>query len=209
MAVRSVAFALEISLIAALLCITVSGCKEKNSDQPLQPTAEVAPVTRGDISKTIELAGEFLPYQEIEVHAKVSGYIRRISVDIGDRVAAGQVIAVLEVPELSAQVAGAQAQVRHSLSEIDRAKSGVALEEASYSAVHAAYTRLAQAAKMPPGLVAEQELDDSHAKDLDAQARVNAARSALEASQEQLGVAQAEDRRVSGHAELRRCDSPF
>ena len=143
------------------------------------------------------------------MHAKVSGYIRRISVDIGDRVAAGQVIAVLEVPELSAQVAGAQAQVRHSLSEIDRAKSGVALEEASYSAVHAAYTRLAQAAKMRPGLVAEQELDDSHAKDLDAQARVNAARSALEASQEQLGVAQAEDRRVAAMQSYAVVTAPF
>ena len=64
------------------------------------------------------------------MHAKVWVH-SLISVDIGDRVAAGQVIAVLEVPELSAQVAGAKAQVRHSLSEIDRAKSGVALEEAT------------------------------------------------------------------------------
>jgi multidrug efflux pump subunit AcrA (membrane-fusion protein) len=142
----------------------------------------VAPVTRGDLSNTLTVAGEFQPYQEVELHAKVSGYIRRINVDIGDQVKNGQVIATLEVPELNAQVAGAEAEVRHSKSEISRAQSGVALAEASHAALHAAYSRLAEAARVRPGLVAEQELDDSHAKDLDAEAKVNAAKAALEAA---------------------------
>jgi multidrug efflux pump subunit AcrA (membrane-fusion protein) len=61
---------------------------------------------RENISSTLTVAGEFQPYQEVELHAKVSGYIRRINVDIGDRVKDGQVIATLEVPELNAQVTG-------------------------------------------------------------------------------------------------------
>ena len=62
------------------------------------PRAAVALVKRGPVSNTLSVAGDFIPYQEVEVHAKVAGYIKRINVDIGDRVKAGQVLAVLEVP---------------------------------------------------------------------------------------------------------------
>ena len=160
-------------------------------------TASVAQVTRGDLSNTLTVAGEFQPYQEVDLHAKVSGYIRRINVDIGDRVKSGQVISTLEVPELNAQVAGAEAEVRHSKSEIARARSGVVLAEAGHAALHAAYTRLAAAAKVRPGLVAQQELDDYQAKDLDAEAKVNAAKAALAAAQEQLGVSNADRQRIT------------
>ena len=62
------------------------------------PTALVAPATRGNLASTLTVAGQFQPYQEVELHAKVSGYIRRINVDIGDHVHNGEVIATLEVP---------------------------------------------------------------------------------------------------------------
>jgi len=158
---------------------------------------------------TLTVAGEFQPYQEVELHAKVSGYIRKINVDIGDRVKSGQVIATLEVPELSAQVAGSQAEVRHSQSEIARAQSGVALAEANYVSVHAAFTRLSEASKRRPGLVAEQELDDSRARDLDAQAKINVAKSALEATKEQLGVSQADNQRVQSLKDYSVVTAPF
>src|SRR5579871_5973620 len=82
------------------------------------PRVAVAIVKREPVTNTYSIAGEFLPYQEVELHAKVAGYIRKISVDIGDRVKTGQVLAVLEVPELNAQVTGADAGVQHSKQEI-------------------------------------------------------------------------------------------
>ena len=185
------------ALILALPCLLSAGCKEKEVSAPPPATASVAPVTRGDLASTLTVAGEFQPYQEVELHAKVSGYIRSIKVDIGDRVRKGQVLATLEVPELNAQVAGSEAQIRHSQSEIGRSQSGVSLAQANYAAYHAAYTRLAEAAKRRPGLVAEQELDDSRAKDLDAAAKVDVAKAALEASQEQLGISKADHQRVT------------
>ena len=185
------------ALILALPCLLFAGCNEKKTTVPPPATASVAPVTRGDLASTLSVAGEFQPYQEVELHAKVSGYIRQINVDIGDRVRKGQVLATLEVPELNAQVAGSEAQIRHSQSEIGRSQSGVSLAQANYAAYHAAYTRLAEAAKRRPGLVAEQELDDSRAKDLDAAAKVDVAKSALEASQEQLGISKADHQRVA------------
>jgi RND family efflux transporter MFP subunit len=209
MSMRSASIVFRGALLMALPCLVFTGCRETQADSVPVPTAAIATVTRGDLSSTLTVAGEFQPYQEVELHAKVSGYIRKINVDIGDRVKSGQVIATLEVPELTAQVAGSQAEVRHSQSEIARAQSGVELAEANYAAVHAAYTRLSEASKQRPGLVAEQELDDSRARDLDAQARINVAKSALEASKEQLGVSQADNQRVQSLEDYSVVTAPF
>src|SRR5579859_2131338 len=100
------------------------------------PRAAIAFVKRAAISNSFTAAGEFLPYQEVELHAKVAGYIRRINVDIGDHVRSGQVLAVLEVPELNAQVMGANAGVGHSREEISRAEHEVHRAEVDHAALH-------------------------------------------------------------------------
>ncbi len=128
MSMRSPSIVSKSALLIALPCLVLSGCKEKQPES-VPATALVAPVTRGDLASTLSVAGEFQPYQEVELHAKVSGYIRRINVDIGDRVRTGQVIATLEVPELNAQVAASQAGIRHSQSEIARAENEVTLAQ--------------------------------------------------------------------------------
>jgi RND family efflux transporter MFP subunit len=208
MSMRSPSIVLGGVLLGVLSCLVITGCQQKQPE-PASASALIAPVTRGDLASTLTVAGEFQPYQEVELHAKVSGYIRRINVDIGDRVKSGQVIATLEVPELNAQVAGSQAEVKHSQSEIARAQSEVTLAEANYTAIHAAYTRLAEAAKRRPGLVAEQELDDSRAKDADAQAKINVAKAALDATQEQLGVSKADNQRVQSLENYSVVTAPF
>ena len=173
------------------------------------PRAAVAVVKRGEISNTISIAGEFLPYQEVELHAKVTGYIRKINIDIGDHVRAGQVLAVLEVPELAAQVQGADASIRHSQDEVVRAQNEVTRDEASHAALHAAAARLKQASDSRPGLVAEQELDDALAKDRAAEAQVEAAKSALSAARQQLDVAKANHLQVSAMSDYSRITAPF
>ena len=120
-----------------------------------------------------------------------------------------EVIATLEVPELNAQVAASQAEIRHSQSEIARAQSGVALAQADYAALHAAYTRLSSASKQRPGLIAEQELDDARSKDQDAAAKIDVAKSALEATKEQLGVSQADNQRVKALQDYSVVTAPF
>jgi RND family efflux transporter MFP subunit len=130
-------------------------------------------------------------------------------VDIGDRVRQGQVLAVLEVPELQDQLQGAQAEVRHSQSEIGRAQSEVVSSESTYSALHAAYTRLAEAAKQKPGLIAEQELDDSRAKDQQAAAQVAVAKASLDAMQQQLGISKADSNRVQTLSNYSEIIAPF
>lgn len=160
------------------------------------PTASVAPVVRDSITHSLTLAGQFQPYQVVDVHAKVSGYIRHIYVDIGDKVHAGETLAILEVPELNAQVQGTVAEFARSKDEITRAQHDVVRAESENSAIHADYIRLKQASAAQPGLIAQQELDDAQAKDLASAAQVDAAKSALAASEKQSAYADADNQRV-------------
>jgi RND family efflux transporter MFP subunit len=172
-------------------------------------TAAIVTVVRGNLASSLTVAGQFEAYQQVDLHAKVSGYIRWIKVDIGDRVHQGEVLATLEVPELQDQLQGAQADVRHSQSEITRAQSEVVSAESTYSALHAEYTRLAEASKVRPGLIAEQELDDARAKDQQAAAQIGVAKAALDSMQQQLGVSNAARQRFQTLSNYEQIVAPF
>jgi RND family efflux transporter MFP subunit len=180
-----------------------------NVDAQVMPTASVAPVMRGAISHTLSLAGEFQPYQVVDVHAKVSGYIRHIYVDIGDKVHAGETLAVLEVPELDAQLQGTVAEYARSKDEITRAEHNVARAESQHQALHEDYIRLKQAAAAQPGLIAQQELDDAQSKDLASAAQVDAAKAALSAAENQSAYAKADSQRVHDLAAYTNVTAPL
>ena len=116
----------------------------------------VAAVTRGDLSQVLTISAEFRPYQEIDVHAKVAGYLKTIPVDVGDHVKAGQTLAVLEIPELNAQLQGADAAVRRAKDAIRRAKGDLDRSESLHAATRLDYSRLKEASAARPGLIAEQ-----------------------------------------------------
>jgi len=171
--------------------------------------AAVAPVQRETVANSLSIAGQFMPYQNVELHAKVAGYIKKIDVDIGDRVRAGQVLAVLEIPELVAQVDEAKAAVHHAEEEIQRAHSEVSRAVADNVALHANAERLVNTDKVRPGLIAQQELDDATAKDRASQAQVDAAKSALAAARQQLEVAKANQQHYSALSDYARITAPY
>lgn len=173
------------------------------------PRAAIELVRREPVSNRLSVAGEFLPYQEVQLHGKVAGYLRKINVDIGDRVRAGQVLADLEVPELNAQVEGADAGVRHSQDEIRRAQHAVERAEAAHAALHSGAVRLQQASEARPGLIAQQELDDAMAKDASSEAQVEGAKAALSAAEQQLDVSKATHTQVSAMQDYSRIVAPF
>ena len=73
-----------------------------------------ARVTRASIASKTVLTAEFQPFQEVDVMAKVAGYVRTIKVDLGDRVRAGQLLAELEIPEMTDDISKATAVVEQS-----------------------------------------------------------------------------------------------
>ena len=192
MLVAGLAFPATIAVVACN-----SGTRSSKADAAENASAQVAVVQRGNIDQVLSLAGQFQPYQTVDVHPKVSGFIRHIYVDIGDRVRQGQTLAVLEVPELKAQLSGTVSEVARSGDEIVRAQHEVQRAESTHSAIHADYDRLLQTSQAQPGLVAQQELDDAQAKDLSSAAEVDAAKAALSAAQNGMEVSKADNQRVS------------
>lgn len=194
--------ALKAALVcaAAIATLDLAACRAKDGSDDARaasiPSARIAVAQRGSISHVLTLAGQFQPYQVVDVHPKVSGYMRKINVDIGDIVHEGQTLATLEVPELKAQLQQTVFQVDQSKEEITRAQHEINRAVAQHQALHEQYARLQQASQGHPGLIAEQELDNAQAADLSAEAQVDAAKSAMAAAKQHLGSSQAENQRV-------------
>ncbi|HUC84639.1 MAG TPA: efflux RND transporter periplasmic adaptor subunit, partial [Candidatus Acidoferrales bacterium] len=125
------------------------------------PVASVAKVTHEDLFRLVTIPAEFRPYVEVELHAKVSGFVKDMNVDFGDKVKAGELLATLIVPELHAELTNAIAIEQKA--------------EANYTAAHLIYTRLSSVAKAHPGLVAQQDLDNAQATDQSTFAAIGAA----------------------------------
>ena len=173
------------------------------------PPAAVARVERRTIADTLKISGEFKPFQDVDVHAKVAGYVKAIYVDVGTHVKQGQTLAILEVPELAAQLAGADAAARRANEEIGRALGDLDRARSTHAAAHMAYKRLSDAAKTREGLVAQQEIDDAQAKDLESEAQVSSAKSALSGAQQALAVAEANQEQVQALSNYTRISAPF
>ena len=144
----------------------------------------VARVDRENLEQTLSLAAEFRPYQDVSLHAKVAGYVQSISVDVGDRVKEGQVLAHLDIPELQNELEKDTAAVQASREEVNRA-------QANYDQTHLASSRLEAVAQQHPKLVAQQEVDDARAKDQNATGALAAAKQHVDESTAELHKTQA------------------
>jgi RND family efflux transporter MFP subunit len=139
------------------------------ADAARAPVVAVARVDREDLFREITLPAEFRPYTEVDLHAKVSGYVKEMKVDIGDRVKAGQLLAVLEVPELR--------------EELDHALAAHRRAQAEYRDAHLAYTRLVAVNQDHPNLIAQQDLDTAEARDATAAGTVAATKADVDKDQ--------------------------
>ena len=157
----------------------------------LAVTVGVTRVEKKSLGRQLTLSSELVPFQEIDVYAKESGYIKDLKVDYGTHVKAGQVMAVLEIPELEAQLQVDLAEIKNASNQVTRAEHELSRYQAQYKALHLEYTRLSGVFESQPGLVAQQEVDDAQGKDLAASSQVDAAQAALEAAQSQLAASKA------------------
>jgi RND family efflux transporter MFP subunit len=174
-----------------------------------RPAVSVVRIARGDLAQTLTLAAEFRPYQEIEVHAKVAGYVKSINVDVGDRVTAGQLLAVLEIPELQDDMQTDDASVKRSNEEVNRAQADLVRTESAHDVAHLGATRLSAVMQQRPNLVAQQEIDEAQGRDRIAEAQVATAKAAVAAAQEQLAVARAAQHKTQTLFAYARITAPF
>lgn len=204
----SCALVLAGAVFAGAMLISGCGGTERTADADGVPVA-VLPVVRGEVDADFDRAGVFRPFQEINLYAKVSGYVKRINVDIGDRVKKGQLLAVLEVPELVAELEHSKAAVARSQADVKRAGDELERAKSAYEVMHLAYGRLAGVAKTQPGIVAQQELDASQGQDRQAEEGVSAAESAVASAQQQLVVDRAELQKDQSMLDYAQIIAPF
>ncbi len=187
--------ALRIALVTLTACALVGlgACGRSSSAEAKDATAGsaaahvgVIKVGRKTLERRLTVSSELVPFQETDVYAKESGFVKSILVDYGTRVRKGQLMAVLEIPELEAQLRQDDAMTRNASDRIARAQHELDRAEAQHHVLHLQATRLSTVSATKPGLVAEQEVDDAKGKDLAAESAVESAKSNLESVRSDL-----------------------
>jgi RND family efflux transporter MFP subunit len=197
--------------VLALAALAGSACSQPRAaaNNPDVPVVAVARVVPGDISQSLTMAAEFRPFQEIEVHAKVAGFLKSISVDVGDRVKAGQLLAVLEIPELQDEIRQDEASVKRAGEEIRRSQADLERARSAHEVAHLNAARLAGVMKTRPNLVAQQDIDEATGRDRVAEAQVSTAEAALASAREQLEIARAGQSKTQTLFDYARITAPF
>jgi RND family efflux transporter MFP subunit len=192
-----------------MLACTTPGNTVARADSKNARTVAVQRVTRQDLGRSVELAAEFRPYQEIDLHAKVAGYLKAIYVDVGDQVKKGQLIAELEAPEMAQEVAQAEATLKRTQVDVERARSELERSQAQESIRRVSFDRLASVLKARPNLIAQQEIDDSEARLREAEAQLSATRAALSVTEEQVKITAAGKERLDTMLAYLKITAPF
>ena len=189
-------------VIAGVVLLGLASCGQEASpaktgagSDDSEKTVAVAKVVREDLSRSVELTAEFLPWQQVEVHAKVSGYVRQMNVDVGDHAKTGDLLAVLEVPEIDQELNQAKAAVMTAQQDAQGA-------QAEYDETTSIAGRLNRAAKETQGLIAQQDLDNA-----DDNNRANAAKMA--AANQRVAEAQANVARLQALVDYEKVAAPF
>jgi len=177
-------------VVVVLALLPSCGRVRAKGDAQATETVAVTKVTRKNLQRTTTLSSELVPFQDIDVYAKESGYVKKLYVDYGSRVKAGQLMAILEIPELEAQLQEDQGDLKNAMDEVSRAQHMLKQYQAMYKALDLEYTRLNGVFESKPGLVARQEVDDAQGKDLAAASQVDAGQAAVEAAQSKLAASQ-------------------
>lgn len=199
---------------AAVLLLLTGACNKaklveaKNTPADV-PAVAVTKAAVQDLSRGLVLTAEFKPFQEVDVMSKVAGFVKKINVDVGDRVTQGQLLATLEVPEMGDDLTRAAATLERSNAEVRKAHEEMQRAESAHQIAHLSYTRLASVMKERPGLIAQQEVDDAHSRDLVAEAQVAAARSGAVAAEQQVNVGKAEQDKVKTLFNYTKVTAPF
>ncbi len=192
---KGVRAALTLGCVAALLAGSITGCGKSEkvraeNDPPPVLSVGVIKAARKTLDRQLTMSSELVPFQEVDVYAKEAGYVKDLLVDYGSRVKKGQIMAILEIPELEVQLRQDDSAIKNASDQVTHAEHELGRVEAQHHVAHLQFERLNNVAKSRPGLVALQEVDEAQGKDLASEAQIEATKSSFQAAQSQLQAAQ-------------------
>jgi RND family efflux transporter MFP subunit len=149
------------------------GCNsEENSSQKKSetqqtaaeaPTTEVFALQKGLLSSSLQIPGELIAYEQVDLYAKENSFVKKLYADVGSEVTEGQLLVTMEAPELTSQLAGALSDIKS--------------REAIYMASKANYDRLYETSQTP-GTVSPNDLEQAVARKNSDSAQLEAAKAA-------------------------------
>jgi membrane fusion protein (multidrug efflux system) len=145
-------------------CNNAPAADNKNVSKSEEVTIQKITLKKDTLVKDITIPGELVAYQQVDLYAKVTGFVKELKVDIGSKVQEGQLLMTLEAPELMSQLSAAQSRLK--------------AQEAAYTASLASYNRLVETSKTP-GTISPNDLEQAEAKRNSDLANLEAARASL------------------------------
>ena len=143
-------------LLIVFLSVAIAGCnhspardESKSATKPVEAAPEKITLRKDTLEARFTIPGELIAYQQVDLYAKVTGFVKELKVDIGSKVKEGQVLMTLDAPELTAQLSAAQSRLKS--------------QEALYTASLANYNRLIETSKTP-GTISPNDLEQAEAK---------------------------------------------
>ncbi|MFB6456261.1 efflux RND transporter periplasmic adaptor subunit [Chitinophaga sp. Hz27] len=144
-------------------CGTSEAKEEKNAAVET-PALQTFNLSKGTLSSSIKIPGELIAFQQVDLYAKVSSFVKKLNADVGTEVSSGQVLATMEAPEINAQMSGAESRLKS--------------QEAIYLSSKANYDRLLETSKTP-GTVSQNDLDIAYARQKSDLAQLDAAKASV------------------------------
>ncbi len=140
-------------IVASLFFTSCSSSSSKKDDDEKTtdeiPATETFLLEKGKLTSTLKTPGELIAFQQVDIYAKVNSFVKRLFVDVGSEVTEGQMLAVLEAPEITSQLSAAESKLKS--------------QEAVFISSKATYDRLLETSKTP-GTIAQNDLDMAIAK---------------------------------------------
>jgi RND family efflux transporter MFP subunit len=164
---KTVPLLLPVMVLAVILqsCGSSKAENEKSTKETAAaataPALDAFTLQRGQLSSSIQIPGELVAFQRVDLYAKVSSFVKKLYVDVGSEVSTGQLLVTMEAPEVNSQLSGAESRLKS--------------QEAVYLSSKATYDRLLETSKTP-GTVSQNDLDISFAKQKSDLAQLDAAK---------------------------------
>ena len=162
-----------------LAAVVLTGCssvtKKEETKENSQAVAtmpqstQVFPLTKGRLSSSLQIPGELIAYQQVDIYAKENSFVKKLFVDVGSEVKTGQLLVTMHAPELGSQLAGALSNIKS--------------REAIYTASKANYDRLL-ATSQTPGTISPNDLEQANARKNADLAQLDAAKASYRQIQE-------------------------
>jgi RND family efflux transporter MFP subunit len=172
------------------------------------PRVEVVRPRRATVAQRLQTNATLEAFEETNPFAKVSGYLSDVRVDIGDHVKAGQVLAVIDVPEMKQELAEAKAQLASKQSSLESARRQLDHNKADLALQNALAKDREQLGE-GRGFISDRTLDQVHANADIAKADLGVAEANRDLAANQVDVAAATVEKIKALLAYTQIVAPF